>query len=212
MGKLVFGIGTNDADYVVQVRETIGYVNSKQRQRLVWICPFYQTWKDMIKRAHSEKFKLKHPTYRECVVCKEWHLFSIFRKWMETQDWEGKQLDKDILFPANKVYSPETCVFVSQQVNLFLVDSGGKRGKYKIGCCWNKERGKFVARCCNPFSSKPQALGYFTNEEDAHQAWLAKKLEYAYALAELQTDLRVSKALIDRYENYNTLNQNEEVS
>ncbi len=212
MGKLVCGIGVNDADYVVQVKETIGYVDGKQKQRLVYMCPFYQTWKDMIKRGYSEKLKLRHKTYRDCTVCEEWHLFSTFRKWMETQDWEGKQLDKDLLVPANKVYSPETCVFVSQQVNLFLIDRGSKRGKYKIGCCWNKREGKFQSNCGNPFTGKSQHLGNFTDEEGAHQAWLAKKLEYAYGLAELQTDVRIAKALIDKYENYSTLTKNEEVN
>lgn len=40
--KLVCGVGINDADYVVKKQETIGYVNGKRKQKLIWVCPFYQ--------------------------------------------------------------------------------------------------------------------------------------------------------------------------
>ena len=42
--KLVCGVGINDADYVVTKQETIGYVDGKQKQKLIWRCPFYKTW------------------------------------------------------------------------------------------------------------------------------------------------------------------------
>lgn len=46
--KLLYGVGINDADYVVQRKETIGYVDGEQKRKLIWICPFYQTWKSML--------------------------------------------------------------------------------------------------------------------------------------------------------------------
>ena len=39
--KLIYGVGTNDADYVVRRLETIGYVDGKQKQKLIWFCPYY---------------------------------------------------------------------------------------------------------------------------------------------------------------------------
>jgi len=39
---------------------------------------------------------------------------------MERQDWEGKHLDKDILIPGNKIYSPDRCIFVSSLINLLI--------------------------------------------------------------------------------------------
>ena len=203
MKELIYGVGVNDADYVIQLYEQQGYVDGKRKQKLVWTCPFYRVWAHMLARGHSIKLKLDQPAYKDVTVCQEWHLFSTFKSWMEKQDYEGNQLDKDLLLKGNKVYSPKTCVFVSSQVNSFILDSGKTRGKYKIGAYWNKNAGKFMAQCRNPFNiKKKKYLGYFTNEDDAHQAWLAKKLEYAYALAVLQTDERVAKALIDRYENW----------
>ena len=204
MKKLVYGVGINDADYVVEIKETIGYVDGKQKQKQLWICPFYRVWRDMLQRGHSEKLKLKYPTYKDVSVSKEWHRFSTFSRWMQTQDWQDKQLDKDLLIVGNKVYSPETCVFVSKLVNSFVTDSISKRGEYKIGVDWHKRDRRYRASCHNPFNLKQEHLGYFTNEEDAHEVWLSKKLEHARKLAAMQSDDCVAKALIDRYENYQT--------
>jgi len=202
MSRLVKGVGINDADYVAEVYEEVGCVGGKRKRKLIWQCPFYRTWKDMLSRGYDDEFKIRCPTYKHVTVCPEWHLFSTFRSWMVMQDWEGKQLDKDLLVTGNKVYSPENCVFVSRQVNNFMVDCGAARGLYLIGASWRKDRGKFQAHCSNPFTGKKDYLGYFTNEEQAHQAWLAKKLEHTYALAAIQTDDRVAEALINRYESY----------
>lgn len=199
--KLVYGVGINDADYVVQKFETIE-VNGVRKQKLVWICPYYRTWKGILERCYSTKFQEKYPTYTGCSVSEEWLIFSVFKTWMEAQDWEGMQLDKDILFEGNKVYSAETCVFVTKSVNMFTTDSGAARGEWLIGVYLDKGVGKFKSMCRNPFTKKGEHLGYFTCEKEAHQAWLKRKLELATLLAEEQTDERVAKALIERYTNY----------
>ena len=199
--KLVYGVGINDADYVVQKKETIE-VNGKQKRRLVWICPYYQVWKSMLERCYSAKCQEKHPTYKGCSVSEEWLRFSVFKSWMEKQDFEGKQLDKDLLFEGNKVYSDKTCVFVTSVVNLFTIDRGNGRGEWLIGVYLHKQGGKFVSMCSNPFTKKQEYLGLFTSELEAHQAWLKRKLELAHLLASEQTDSRVAKALIERYTNY----------
>ena len=118
---------------------------------------------------------------------------------MVEQDWEGNQLDKDLLFEGNKIYSADTCVFVSPMVNTFVNDSGASRGKWLIGVYWDKEKAKFRAQCCNPFAKKNEKLGRFDSEIEAHEAWAKRKLELAHELAAIQTDERVAKALVDRY-------------
>ena len=198
---LVHGVGINDADYAVTEWETIE-VNGRQKRRLVWYCTYYRTWSNMLERCYSSKFQERCPTYKGCSVSEEWLLFSNFRSWMERQDFEGKQLDKDLLFAGNKVYSAGTCVFVTKAVNLFTTDRGASRGEWLIGVNWHKGAGKFVSQCRNPLTKKREHLGYFTCEQEAHQTWIERKLELAHLLAAEQTDERVAKALISRYTNY----------
>ena len=200
--RLVYGVGINDADYVTNKRETIGYVNGKQKQKRVWECPYYRAWENMLARCYSAKYQEKQPTYKGCSVSDDWLTFSNFKNWMEKQDWEGKQLDKDILLEGNKVYSKESCVFVTRMVNMFTIDSGAARGEWLIGVYWNKGKNKFMSMCSNPFTKKREYLGLFTTELEAHEKWRKRKLELSHELAAIQTDIRVAKALINRYTNY----------
>lgn len=203
--KLVYGVGNNDADYSVAKTEVIGHVEGKRKQKLVWRCAYYRVWESMLARCYSAKLQAHSPTYQGCTVATEWHLFSNFKRWMETQQWEGNQLDKDLLIEGNKVYSPDTCVFVSQVVNSFTIDCRAARGEWLIGVCWTKGKNKFKAQCSNPFTKKREHLGYFTSEHEAHKAWAKRKLELAHLLAAEQEDPRVAKALIGRYSSINKL-------
>ena len=203
--KLVCGVGVNNADYAVVKRETISYVNGKRKQKRVWTCPYYETWASMLSRCYSAKYQERWPSYKGCTVTDEWLTFSNFKTWMEKQDFEDKQLDKDLLLEGNKVYGPETCVFITQTVNKFTTDRGAARGKWPIGVCWDKEKGKFLAQCSNPFTKKREKLGLFTCEQQAYDAWLKRKLELAHELAAIQTDPRVAKALIERYSKPQTI-------
>lgn len=195
MERLVYGVGVNDADYPVTIE---AFVDGKRK--VVWRCPFYSRWMKMFERCYSIKFHLKRPTYSGCSVTKEWHTFSSFKIWMEKQDWEGKQLDKDLLIPGNKVYGPEGCVFISSSVNNFLLEREASRGELPLGVHFNKSKNKFQATCSS-ISGKRKNLGYFDTATDAHSAWLAFKFEQAKLLATQQTDLRVAKALVARYQN-----------
>ena len=204
--RLVHGVGINDADYEVTRYEYV-IVDGRKKQKRIWICPYYQTWKGMLGRCYSTKYQDTRPTYKGCSVSEEWLTFSNFRAWMEKQDWEGMQLDKDLLFEGNKVYSAETCVFITREVNSFTTDCGASRGEWSIGVCWDKVAGKFRSSCRNPLTKKQETLGYFICEEEAHQAWLKRKLELAHELEAIQTDERVAKALIERYTNYTNLGE-----
>lgn len=199
MSKLVYGAGVNDADYVVQIKETVGYVNGKRKRKLMWLCPFYDTWTGMLKRCFSEKFKSKYPTYKDVACCEEWLTFSAFKRWMEKQDWKGKQLDKDIVVPQNKMYSPETCSFVSQITNSFVLASDAIRGEWPLGVTWRKGHKKFQSQCRNPFTKKHEYLGRFSCPYEAHEAWRKRKHEFAQLVAATESDPHVIEALKKRY-------------
>lgn len=197
--KLVYGIGINDADYITQKFESYIDYNGKKKQRRVWVCHFYEKWKDMLKRCYSDKYHEKQPTYKDCIVCEEWLTFSNFKEWMQDQFYQGKQLDKDLIEEGNKTYSPEKCLFLSRTVNAFMVSRKAVRGNYLLGVCWHKRDKKFISKCMNPFTNKLEYLGYFSNELSAHKAWKKRKLELAIELSSLPENKYLGDLLIKRY-------------
>lgn len=186
--KLVCGVGINDLD-----RPVYWKIDGK-----TVACPVYRVWKSMLVRCYDVNFHHR-ATYKECYVSTEWLKLSKFEEWMLRQDWEGKELDKDLLIPNSKVYSSETCVFISHDVNIFLIDSGGARGEYPLGAHWHKRTQKIAAQCSNPFTKKREHLGLFDDAEEAHLVWKAKKHEHALTYADQQTDPRIAEALRTRY-------------
>ena len=153
----------------------------------------------MLRRCYSKKFLESNPSYIGTSVCSEWLYATAFKKWMEQQDWHGKCLDKDIIVPGSKLYSPETCAFVLPATNLFVTASDASRGDYPIGVSLFKPTGKYQARCRNPFTRKGEYLGLFSTPEEAHEAWRKRKHELAQLVAATETDLRVVEALKKRY-------------
>ena len=61
-------------------------------------------------------------------VCKEWRTFENFAQWANGRYFEGSHLDKDILGNGDRLYSPETCAFVTSTLNLWY-----KNGKWLQG-------------------------------------------------------------------------------
>jgi len=197
MGKLVYGVGINDADYDLFVTAIVD-----GKRKTLWRCPFYVTWSSMMRRSYSETFHKSNHTYKNCSVIEFWHRFSNFKSWMQKQDWEGKQLDKDILISGNKFYSPDTCVFVSKRVNSFVLEKKANNSDLPVGVCLDKRTGKYSSYIRSVVDSKLIFLGNYNTAEEAHIKWLSFKLEQAKILADEQTDPRVAKALIERYTNY----------
>lgn len=163
LSKTIYGVGINDADYVVS--PTLNGNRSK--------CHYYQTWKGMLERCYSQEFQLRRTSYAGCTVSEEWHLFSSFKMWMQKQDWRGKELDKDILKLNNKVYSPSTCIFISGAINSLFNDRAASRGEYPQGVSFCKSRGKFRASC--RVDGLLKNLGSFTTSEEAEYVYLVFK-------------------------------------
>ena len=82
----------------------------------------YNTWSSMLTRCYSENYHKLQPTYIGCSVCEEWHNFDVFCEWFAQNYKDGYQLDKDLLQQGNKMYSPKTCVFLTQRINSLLIE------------------------------------------------------------------------------------------
>ncbi|MFV7531648.1 hypothetical protein [Enterobacter mori] len=87
----------------------------------------YVTWKEMLRRIVDEKSLQQFPTYRDCSVCERWlyypHFYQDVRKLPGYIDWYNNtksckyNLNKDIKVPGSKIYSPNTCMFVTSSEN-----------------------------------------------------------------------------------------------
>lgn len=162
----------NDANYVVK----------PQKNLIRSYCPFYTKWTAMKRRVCAIEYKTKHPTYEDASCCEEWLIFSNFKAWMETQPWEGMELDKDILVAKNKLYSPETCCFVPQKINFIYRDFSRLPNNFDapLGVTYAtdkpqsviKKRWKAQVSCIN---TPQKYLGVFSTKEEAHKVWQMAK-------------------------------------
>jgi len=79
----------------------------------------YDSWRGMLGRCYCLKIQKRQPSYVGVTVCKEWHNFQTFAKWFYDNYIEGFHVDKDMRQRGvkSKIYSPETCTFISQRDN-----------------------------------------------------------------------------------------------
>lgn len=166
-GKGYLGVG--------EYRKTINDIKTEQ----------YNYWRMMLERCYSEKYHIKHPTYQKCVVCEEWLDFQNFARWYDNNyyqvDNETMCLDKDILNKGNKIYSPNTCVFVPERINALFTKCDKTRGDYPIGVYYNKTANKYIARCSTINGRKH--LGCFETPNDAFIVYKNFKERYVKQMA-----------------------------
>lgn len=138
----------------------------------------YSTWFNMIVRCYCPKFKNKNPAYVGCLVSHEWHDFQKFASYFYSHPYRelGYELDKDLLFIDNKIYSPDTCCFVPKELNNLLTNHRSARGAYPQGVNFDSASGKFKAQIS--INGKRVSLGYYDSPEKARQAYKSAKERY----------------------------------
>lgn len=151
----------------------------------------YNVWNGVIERGYCKRYKDNHPTYVEVSVCKEWHNYQNFGKWYDENykpeymnDWE---LDKDILIKGNKIYSPETCVFVPQEINKLLIKNNSKKNNLPVGVRFNERLDKFQARIV--IGKQEKYLGFFDTHEEAFYKYKEEKELWIKEVADKWKDL-----------------------
>lgn len=151
----------------------------------------YDLWKNMLRRSFSEKEKNRAPCYKEATCCEEWFLFENFYEWLHSQEnfnklYNGRRwaVDKDILIKGNKLYSPDMCCLVPQNVNCLLLKREALRGDLPLGV--KRTGNKFEAMCGNPFTGKTEHLGKFETPEEAFYVYKSCRENYIKQVAEVE--------------------------
>lgn len=183
---LVQGVGINDCK-----RSATVCINGKRK-----ITKEYATWHSMLVRCYNEKYQSKFISYKNCKVCEEWLTFSNFKAWMEKQDWEGKELDKDLL-GYGKLYSPDTCCFLTKKQNYFLTY---RSVAYLFGAKRHSTCDRYEVSVQDSTGTYKSYVGLFKTEADAHEAWRKRKWEIAQILF-AGCESRIMEAINEKYGN-----------
>ncbi|UUW39807.1 putative AP2 domain-containing protein [Vibrio phage VPMCC14] len=162
----------------------------------------YTKWKSLHRRVTNVDF------YKDCSVCSDWCYYSEFKKWVMNElsaynhsfQLSQLQLDKDILnpFEGNKLYSPEKCILIPQELNKFTTfEKKGHEFKY-IGAHLDKRDGYYYTHCNNPFTRKSSTYGRSLTAEEAHKKWCLVKSGFCRELVEKQIYKRdiINQALL----------------
>ena len=145
----------------------------------------YHVWNDMITRCYDSNCS-SYLNYYDCTVCEEWHNFQNFVQWYNFNFYqvpnERMHLDKDILYKGNRLYSPETCVFVPAGINTIFTHKKQKSTDLPVGCFYN--HGKIQVVCRTYY--KQVIVGRFELDdiEAAFNAYKDFKENYIKQLAE----------------------------
>lgn len=151
----------------------------------------YQYWHDMIKRSFDLKLKEKRPSYKDITCCNEWLSFQTFAKWFDenyyTVDDERIHLDKDILYKGNKIYSPETCIFVPARINELFTQQ--PKSKYGLPTGVDKlPSGKFRVRIATHGNNLNKHFGVYDVLDEAINSYKINKKDYIITIANLYKD------------------------
>jgi hypothetical protein len=104
--------------------------------------------------------------------------FQQFAEWCQgadgylNKDSSGNywHLDKDLYSIGNRVYSPETCIFIPASLNDSFPTSPGRRKSDNLqGVTLLRKSGKYQA--ATSYKNKHVHLGTFNTKQLAHKAW-----------------------------------------
>lgn len=159
----------------------------------------YKIWAGMKNRCKPSRWIIK-PSYEGCELDYRWNDFQIFAEDYTNMIGYGlpnRQLDKDILFKGNKLYSPDTCVLVPKYINTLLTHNKSTKNQCCIGV-------KYIAGRKHPYLAnihlygKYTYLGQYDTIDEAFDAYKKVKENHIKEVAnkhKSEIDIRVYTAL-----------------
>ena len=179
-------------------RNMVNYTKPTKEQR-------YNLKNNMKTRCYNANYHKVRPDYKDCAICDEWlDDKKSFYEWVDHNFYEIEgeptvELDKDILVPGNKVYSPDTCIFVPKRINdLFVHIHGRKKNGLPTGVTYSKKTGKYqaaVRESCKDTDSKDEdkkktvRLGFFDTIEEAYEVYKTHKMAEIIYIADCYKDV-----------------------
>jgi hypothetical protein len=157
------GVGINDAQYIVRTKVDGRFIES----------PAYSKWRAMIARCYDKDFHARQPTYKDATVCSDWLTFSNFELWFDDNNIDEYQLDKDIKIKGNKVYGPDTCLFVPREINNLLNKRQRLNRLLPTGVA--KVSGCKTYKAVIQIDGKTTHIGCFKSKETARDAYIERK-------------------------------------
>lgn len=193
----------------------VGYIG--KTGRTVNNAKAYAAWNHILSRCYNPEVQKKQPYYYDCSVDERWHCFAVFEEWFMQQEQRhfkedyhvGRRwsIDKDILVRGNKVYSPETCCFVPNEINSAVTKAKSKsvhKGLPEgVGVIKPKTKGSkvgYTARAHSGTTDKDRYLGYYDTPERAFKVYKYAKEAHIKSLAEKwkgKIDDKVYQALLE---------------
>lgn len=160
----------------------------------------YDYWDGILRRCYSERIKKLRNSYSDCLVDECWHNLQNFGEWFE-KNYNPKYmkswcLDKDILVKGNRIYSPETCCFVPNEINVIFTNGYIRRGEYPKGVSYKPKINKYIAQYQK--DGVVTHIGTFKTVDEAFQAYKEVKEKYIKEKADKwkdQIDPRVYEAM-----------------
>ena len=134
------------------------------------LCQAYTYWHSMMTRCYDPILHKRIPAYKGCIECDEWHKLSSFKSWFENPQngyKTGYCLDKDVLFKGNKIYSPETCLFLPKEINSMFTTKRRYRSNLPLGV--QKHHNRYSA--VSSVNHKTKFIGAFATPEEAFAAY-----------------------------------------
>lgn len=148
-----------------------------------WMQIHYERWRSMIRRCYSKNRSGIDTCYSVVTVCDDWARFSNFLEWSKQFEWDGFEIDKDLFSGKVKIYSPETCCVIPNDLNSlinFRYDSPNM-----LGVSRDNARNKYS-------SIGKLGVKRFNKEIDAHLYWLEF---FIFKLKGFDVDSRVNERL-----------------
>jgi len=146
----------------------IGYVGTGKFSKAKYK-NIYSIWVMMLARCYDTKTQITQKTYINCTVCSNWFNFQNYATWYTENVIKNWEVDKDLLLKGNKIYSPDTCIFVPRKINLIFHN---KKQNYLPGV-EKLPYGKY--RSSIGIEGKKTQLGIYESEKEAHLAYCQYK-------------------------------------